>query len=354
MRSFMVRHFLAFYQPEIFAGWPANNGLWSWSDGEILIGCVTGPFISQTGHNINEPYTHHLLRSTDSGTTWGIETPAGYVGTGGLPANLPGPLDFRAPGFALRVAGAGYHGSDELRGAFFCSADRGHNWSGPFAFNGLNEDPELIGEAFSPRTDCVVLGQKEMVVLLSVRGGKRWQTDRAFCAATRDGGLTFTFRGWLTPGDDSHRSVMPATVHMPGGTLVSVVRRRRTDADVCWLDAYASLDNGATWKWLSKVGDTGQWNGNPPALARLADNRLCCVYGNRDRRVMIARLSLDNGRNWQEEIVLRDDFYAADDEPDFGYPRLVCLPGGDLLTVYHWSTAGNPYQHIAATRFSVP
>jgi len=185
-----------------------------------------------------------------------------------------------------------------------------------------------------------------------VRGGKRWKSDRAFCARTRDGGQSFTFLNWLTPLDDPHRSVMPSTVRLPDGRLVSAVRRRRTDANICWVDAYTSPDEGASWQFLSQVGDTGAWNGNPPALARLPDGRLCCAFGNRDRRVMLARLSADGGRTWPDELVLRDDFFAPDDEPDLGYPRLVCLTGG-LLAVYYWSNAERPYQHIAATRFSI-
>jgi hypothetical protein len=348
-----MQSYFVYGYPEIFAGWPANNGLWSWSDGEILIGCVTGQFHSQPGHNILEPYTNRLVRSMDGGISWAVETPTGYVGTGGAPARLAAPLDFFAPGFALRISGAGYHGSDEPLGSFFSSTDRGHRWSGPFAFSGLHESPELIGEVFSPRTDYVVLGPSEMLVFLSIRGGKRWQSDRTFCARTRDGGHTFVFCGWLVPEDDPHRSVMPATVRELNGKLITVVRRRRIDAEVCWIDAFESLDNGTTWNFLGKVGDTGQWNGNPPALALMVDNRLCCVYGNRDRRVMLARLSADGGHAWQDEIVLREDFFAQDDEPDLGYPRLTCLANGDLLAIYYWSTTDHPYQHIAATRFSV-
>ena len=349
-----MKHSIAFAQADTFAGWPANNGLWIWQDGEILTGCVTGAFISQPGHNLLEPYTQRLLRSTDGGITWTVETPAGYVGTDADPVALPAALNFTSPGFAMRMSGAGYHGSDEARGAFFCSADRGHTWTGPFAFTGLNDDPELVGEAFSPRTDYLVLGPREMLVFLSVRGGKRWATDRAFCARTLDGGQTFNFCGWLVPEEDQHRSVMPATVQMPDGRLVSAARRRRTDAEVCWVDVFESMDGGVTWETLSWVGDTGASNGNPPALALLPDGRLCCVYGNRDRRVMLARLSADSGHSWTDEIVLRDDFYALDDEPDFGYPRLACLPNAELLAVYYWSTSERPYQHITATRFSVP
>jgi hypothetical protein len=345
-----MRHTIAFYDPKIFAGWPANNGLWVYPDGEVLVGCVTGAYNSQPGHNLLEPYTQRLLRSLDGGETWQVETPRGYAGSGDEPSQLKTPLDFTVPGFALRLEGAGYHGSDEPRGAFYASADRGHSWAGPFALAGLHTNPELEGEAFSPRTDYIFLNNNEALVFLSVRGGKRWKTDRTFCAHTMDGGMSFSFQSWMVPNEDPFRSVMPSTVRLLGGELVSALRRRRTDAEVCWIDVFSSRDEGTSWQFLGKVGDTGAWNGNPPALVGLPDGRLCCAYGDRERRKMITRTSQDGGQTWQNETVLREDF-AGDDEPDFGYPRLARLPSGELLAVYYWATDSHPQQHIAATRW---
>ena len=241
---------------------------------------------------------------------------------------------------------------NEPRGAFYASIDRGHTWAGPYALTGLPNNPELEGEAFSPRTDYILLGKHAALVFLSVRGGKRWQTDRAFCALTIDGGMSFSFLSWMVPNADLYRSVMPSTVRLPGGTLVSTLRRRRTDGEVCWIDAFGSRDEGINWQFLGMVGDTGAWNGNPPALVCLQDGRLCCAYGDRQRRKMVARTSRDGGQNWQNETVLREDF-AGDDEPDFGYPRIAQLPSGEMLAVYYWATDSYPQQHIAATHWQV-
>jgi hypothetical protein len=110
------------------------------------------------------------------------------------------------------------------------------------------------------------------------------------------------------------------------------------------------VDNGKNWKFLSKVGDTDTpedpRNGNPPALAKLADGRLVCAYGYRTgRRGVRARISADEGATWGEEIILRDDARTW----DFGYPRMVVRPDGKLVTAYYYTTAENPEQHIAAT-----
>jgi hypothetical protein len=142
---------------------------------------------------------------------------------------------------------------------------------------------------------------------------------------------------------------MPSTVRCSLERLVSAVRRREMGTDRCWIDAYGSKDGGASWFTLGRVGETGGRNGNPPALVRLVDGRLCCVYGRRDRRQMVARISVDEGRTWGAERVLRDDYVPVNDDADLGYPRLAQRTNGWLVAVYYWATHEAPQQHIAAT-----
>jgi Neuraminidase (sialidase) len=116
------------------------------------------------------------------------------------------------------------------------------------------------------------------------------------------------------------------------------------------VDVFVSNNNGKSWKFLSKVADTGRWNGNPPALARLKDGRLCCVFGNRSKKAIIAKYSSDDGATWGEEIILRDDFQVDSfGDPDLGYPRLVERADGRLVVMYYWATKEHPHHHIAAT-----
>jgi hypothetical protein len=97
---------------------------------------------------------------------------------------------------------------------------------------------------------------------------------------------------------------------------------------------------------LSKVADTGDHNGNPPSLVRLRDGRLCVAYGyRREPFGMRAKLSLNEGRSWGEEIVLRADGRTW----DIGYPRMVQRSDGKLVTIYYHTTTANPEQHIAAS-----
>ena len=53
------------------------------------------------------------------------------------------------------------------------------------------------------------------------------------------------------------------------------------------------------------VADTGE--GNPAALIRLEDDRLCLSYGYRKESFSIrAKLSDNKGKTWSDAIVLRD------------------------------------------------
>jgi hypothetical protein len=169
-------------------------------------------------------------------------------------------------------------------------------------------------------------------------------------ARTVDSGQTFTFYSWVVPWGDPHRAVMPATVRVSDTKLVTAIRRRTMDPGDGWVDAYVSEDAGASWSFLSRVGETGGSNGNPPGLVRLADGRLFCVYGNRDRRQMVGRYSQDDGATWGSELVLRDDYHADSfDNADLGYPRVTQRADGKLVATYYWATEERPHHHIAAT-----
>jgi len=62
-----AKNVVVFAEPTSFAGWPANNGAWTWNDGkEILGGFTKGPFVETEGHNIGKTDRKNLLaRSTD-------------------------------------------------------------------------------------------------------------------------------------------------------------------------------------------------------------------------------------------------------------------------------------------------
>jgi Neuraminidase (sialidase) len=180
--------------------------------------------------------------------------------------------------------------------------------------------------------------------------------DKTFVAETTDGGKTFRFVSWVVPPDDPFRAVMPAVARLADGTIVATLRRRDLKDDKwnktkpCWVDCYISTDNGRTWSFTSRVGETGFENGNPPALATLHDGRIVCVYGNRSNRQILARISADGGRTWEGEVVLRDDFQPDKfGDNDLGYPRVAVNHENHIVALYYWATKEMPQHHIPAT-----
>lgn len=317
-----------------FMGWPANNGLWSWDEGrEILVGYTNGPFVEQRGHNIGTPQLSRLTRSLDGGRTWTTESPENYVGQSGEPVPSPGGIQFDHPDFVLRVAADGYHGTNDPKGNFFYSLDRGKTWLGPYRFNGLHETEELDGLEITARTNYIVTGGDSIQIFMAARnlriehGGRR---DKAFLVESRDGGATFEFIAWIVPWTDQHRAVMPSAARAEDGSLVVTARRRNPLNETNWVDAFVSHDDGRSWSFLSRVGGTGAHNGNPPALVRLRDGRLACCYGNRDSEELLLRTSDDGGKTWGEPMVLRQSSTS-----DFGYPQLVQNHRGELVALYY-------------------
>jgi len=327
-------HVLVYAKKGEFQGWPANNGVWSWGN-EILVGFKSGPYkANDKGHSV-EPGNDRrfrLARSLDGGASWTVEAPRNFVGGGVKATPSPGGIKFADPNFAMRLE----------RTEFFVSYDRGKAWMGPYALPAFNH-------VLTARTDYIVNGPADCLLFVSVAEPKVNASlqDRAACIRTKDGGNTFEFLSWMTGEPITTRSVMPSTVRVSKTQLVSALRRRDDGGgQKCWIDAYVSNDNGASWTFLSKVADTGPKNGNPPSMVRLRDGRLAATYGVRIPPFgMRAKISADNGKTWGDEIVLRQDAATW----DFGYPRTVQRPDGKLVTVYYYNTKESPQQHIAAT-----
>ena len=346
-----------------FCGWPANNGLWGWDGGrEILVGFSFGDFVEQQGHNLKGGsdatlgVVSRLARSLDGGRSWTVEDPENFVGDGGVVTDSPGGFDFQAPGFAMRVVGVGYHGSRDPVGSFFASGDRGRTWRGPYRFAALMSDPNLRGMELTPRTRYLATGRSSCLLFMSARptGSIPGQiaTDKTFVAETTDGGKSFHFVAWIVPLQDPYRAVMPAVGRLADGTIIAALRRRdvATAQVPCWVDFYTSRDNGRSWSFLSRVGQTGLENGNPPALTVLKDGRVVCAYGDRSRDKLFAGVSADGGKSWGAEIVLREDFQPDKfGDHDFGYPQLTTNERGDVVALYYWATKDHFNQHIAAT-----
>ncbi len=338
-----MEHGIVSHEEGRFLAHAANRGVWSWGN-EILV-CYSNAAYHYypDGHSRDPSKPRYLVlaRSTDGGRTW--ETHHTEAFSTDNPATLDRPMDLSNPDFAFR----------SRNNLFWYSEDRGHKWRGPFLFPDFG-----LENALSARTDYLVYDEDTLTVFLSAKDGQveAGIQDRAFCAKTDDGGLSWSFNGWMTHYPYNIRSVMPSTVRLHDHELLSVVRRR-FDAhddealgrvDINFLEAEYSLNNGEDWEKRGIVAftDTEHRNGNPPALVKLPDGRVAVMYGYRGVPYgMRAKVSADGGKSWGHEIILRDDGLNW----DLGYPRAVVLPDGRILCLYYIATAERKEQHIAWT-----
>lgn len=186
--------------------------------------------------------------------------------------------------------------------------------------------------------------------------GTDWHlADAVFTAVSTDRGRTCAFGSWVGHDTPNHvsRYVMPSTARISGDHGVCAVRRREpNDPDGTennWIDLMRTRDGGKSWVCASRIADTEPGNGNPPALIRLKNGQLACLYGLRNlSRNISVRYSADGGATWSRPQVVRGE---APRGQDLGYCRLYERSEGNLCAVYYWNSAEHPTRHLAATLF---
>jgi hypothetical protein len=322
-----IKHTIVYKEPGRFCGWPANNGIWNWGN-EIVVGFHLGYYKEkERGHSIDrdKPRSRALARSFDGGESWTLEIPQA-LNSDNEPVQCPGGIDFTHPDSAMTCRG----------GKFWVSDDRCKTWQGPY------ELPDFGQIGIMARTDYIINGKNDCLVFLTATK-KNGKEGRPFCTRTIDGGQTLKFVSWIAP-EPTGFSIMPSTVRVSDNQLISAIRRK--ESGLGFIEIYASANNGKTWGILSRPASTGRSNGNPPSMVRLKDGRIALTYGYRSEPQGIrARISPNNGRNWSQEIILRDDGRTW----DIGYPQTIQRPDGKLVTIYYYTTEKYPEQHIAAT-----
>lgn len=350
-------HRVVYHNPAEFAGWPANEGLWSWGDNEMLVAFEVAKFVETEGdHNIdrNSPKRIAFARSLDGGETWTpeehpqIASPE-YLGdadkfvqeivTAHDPRPSPGGFDFSHPNFAMKLRG----------GTFYVSHNRGRSWEGPYLLTEFDFIPEA-------RTSYIITGPSSATIFMTGRVTKDGlKYGRSCVLHTTDGGKTFQFASWigediadrLKPeerqrGFETIFSIMPSAVWLGGDRYICAVRQRTNRAK--WTDIFETTDGGHTW---TKLGTLERGSSNPATLVLMEDGAIAAVYGNRRRAPcgVAAKISRDQGRTWTEEIVLRNDARQW----DIGYSRALQRPDGKIVALYYYTTEAMPENFIAAT-----
>lgn len=336
-----IENIVVYSDPSEFAGWPANEGMWSWGD-EILVGYNVGAFEERgEKHSIVGEIGLAFSRSRDGGMTWQVEKHPNVVTPekvkSGIVQQVTAPFDFSDPDFIMKLRGR----------FFFTSKNRGKDWSGPYRL------PDF-GHLTNARTNYLITGKHSCLIFLSCEvKDEEGQRARSFVAETTDGGQTFQFLSWIgddlmpmvSPKDNPEGeifSTMPSAVRLEDGRLICAIRNRIDRRK--WSDIYESTDGGKSWTMISELekGST-----NPAVLVVLEGQRMAAIYGNRRKAPfgLSAKISEDGGKSWSDEIALREDGRKW----DLGYPRAILRSDGAVVATYYYTTEENPQQFIAAT-----
>jgi hypothetical protein len=333
-----IKHVTVCDHDDISAKWPANNGIWHW-DNEILVCFTAAQFTrnaSRPSAGSDRPDEIWQARSMDGGEHWAIERPEGLndnESDEGAPPELSEPLNFGDPGFAML-----YKFRDKHIGPsrFYISVDRCRSWSGPFRL-------KIDGiERIATRTDYIVRGPHECIMFGSAAKSDGLE-GRAFSAGTSDGGRTWQLLGLIGPEPEGYM-IMPSTVRMDPTGYLTALRHKNHDRP-CSIDLYFGDENASHWKYFGQAAaDIGA--GNPPNLLRLTYRRLALVYGYRATPYGIrVRISENNGRSWENEIVLRSDGL----KPELGYSKSIVRPDGNVVSVYYFTHAADERSTIEAS-----
>jgi hypothetical protein len=368
-------HGIVYRNDQEFCGWPFYCGLWTTSCGEVVTGFKKiarsyddAGAISHTKLTIGHGRLV-LIRSRNGGESWDEDSQisvfdladdAGRIlREGGESYESEVPLDFLDPDVAIMAGALPALLKPDSRAWIRASTDGGLSWRRPILLP-LHGLANITGHG--PPT---VRADGMCLLGLSTTSADGW-TNRPLVYASPDG-LHWNFLSFITPAieggsavsDRAGPLIFGAIRHfytrllaLADGRILASVRFQREATGVMWVDIFESLDGGRSWGFLSRVNDWGA----PGDIVEMSDGRIVCVYGYRLAPAGIrARVSEDGARSWGPELILRDDGGSW----DLGYPRVVEIAPGRLLSTYYFNSKDDPIQmnggvrHIARTIFEL-
>jgi hypothetical protein len=313
-------------EPGRYIGWPTIART---RTGELLI-----VFSGDRDDHICPWGKMEMVRSTDNGETW--TEPVVIRNT---------PLDDRDAGLLQTSAGV-------LIASWFTSIEFGANESYQKHAQTLSQEvrDRWFGHWIHRSTDGGATWEEPIRVVGSAPHGPVELSDgrllflgngahrhrpvrlRTFKAAglvaevSTDQGLSWQVMGTV-PTPEGIGLGEPHVVEAKSGKLIGMFRYGTRILEEKFMFQSESYDGGRTWTEAYKTTILGY----PPHLIRLEDDRILMVYGVRvppfgER----ARVSVDEGESWSEEIVL-----CHDTSTDLGYPASTQLSDGTILTVYY-------------------
>ncbi|MDQ8199398.1 sialidase family protein [Pelagicoccus enzymogenes] len=329
-----------------YAGWPANGKFFSWED-ELLLVFAYVPAASEASdsyHATGEGNSYlWSTRSFDGGKTW---TDSAQQGAGLIAPHdaitLTDPIDFKHSDLALMIQ---MTGSQQGPSRLLYSTDRGRSWYGFYQL-------DLPGgfDPIAARSDYIIEDSSTLRLLSSAGHEKDEDGTSPHQWITSDGGLNWKLlgpTGLYTPDLEQWEwSIMPATVKLSDGTLVQAARTKGSGRPFRnYHPIHRSTDGGKTWNltshvFLEDVQRSGKGYHTPSDLDLIpGTDTLVCTYVDRGSPGrLLAKLSIDSGLSWSEEIILREDA----GNHDIGYPETVFRADGKAVTVAYWNLKDDP------------
>lgn len=195
------------------------------------------------------------------------------------------------------------------------------------------------------------------------KDGSFYYLGRAFCEEFVTGGFAVNKLQWAESADGekwSHPVDLPMPPEAEEGILFCEPHAVSLGEGKILAGLRAQNGNGlfTIYTALSRDGGRmfGAWkatgfNGAPPHFFRHSSGAVILTYGRRIAPFgQRARVSFDDGENWSEEIVLRDDGLNW----DLGYPATCECSDGSLLTVYYQRKDGAKRTGIYYTKWELP
>jgi len=199
------------------------------------------------------------------------------------------------------------------------SADNGYTWALTV--------PVDIGPyqgAFSPK-GVIELSNGDLLLAL---GSHEHDPLAATCVVRS----TDRGRSWHKPAEVARIPGLlfsePSAVETQSGKLLVMSREETTG----FIYQNESLDGGHTWLPAKQLSFWGY----PTHGIRLLDDRILIIYGRRKPPYGIrAAVSKDEGRNWGDELIIRDNLSDSHNGFNLGYPSVIEYAPGKLFTTYY-------------------
>mgnify|MGYP001258170540 CR=1 FL=1 len=368
-------HGVVYRNDREFCGWPFYCGLWKLPSGDVVAGFKKIPSAYGTSGEISHTRLTVgqgrlvLIRSHDDGHSFDAASQQDVFDLADDAATIlrehgesyagHEPLDFLDPQVMVLAGALPALLKPTSRAWIRASSDGGRTWRPPILL-------PLCGLANVTGHGPPTVREDGMCLLgVSTTSPDGW-TNRPLVYASPDG-IDWHLLSFVTPAveggsavsDRAGPIIFGAIRHfytrllaLRDGRILASVRFQRDATGVMWTDIFASDDGARTWYFLSRVNDWGA----PGDIVEMGDGRIVCVYGYRlDPSGIRARVSEDGARTWGRELVLRDDGGSW----DLGYPRVLEVAPGRLLTVYYMNRRDDPIQmnggvrHIARTIFEL-